>query len=126
MSQQNTARLGALTGKWNVPGPEKLKAVLQPDREVEDGFYASDLGRSARNSAATSMLERKTSAQEKPAEAHFEIYCDDEGTHRWRLRGADGTVLAESGASYPGRASCRAAIRLVRKVGSSAGVKEPA
>ena len=63
MSQQNTAHLGALTGKWNVPVPEKLKAALQPDREVESSFYASDLGLASRGSAVFEIYRNNKGAQ---------------------------------------------------------------
>ena len=43
MSKKPTTRLGALSGKWNVPPPDKLKALLQPEREVDRSFYESDL-----------------------------------------------------------------------------------
>ena len=32
--------------------------------------------------------------------AHVEFYCDYAGEYRWRLRSANGAIIAESGESY--------------------------
>ena len=114
MNHQPSPRLGALSGKWDVPAPEEFKALLQTDPEVESRFYESNLG-------------PPTGSTGSAASADFEIYSDEEGRHRWRLRRRDsGGVLAESGKSYPSRASCREAIGLVRDLGTHAGVEEQA
>lgn len=34
-------RLGALAGQWDVPDPDGLTMLLQPEPEVERSFYES-------------------------------------------------------------------------------------
>lgn len=130
MSQQQSVRLGALAGQWNVPDPEKLKAALRPDRETERRFYESDLGTSlAGDGSALAQRpapERSISAKRSREHAQFEIYSDSGGEYRWRLRGAKGERLAASERSFPTRAACREAIGLVQRLGPGAGVTEQA
>lgn len=42
MSDSST-RLGALVGQWEVPDPDTLKALLQPEPEIGQRFYESSL-----------------------------------------------------------------------------------
>ena len=123
MGMQSTNRLGALEGKWNVPSPDTLKVLLQPEPDVESSFYESNLDLSTRS---ITTREYRATQRERLANAEFEIYRDVEGGLRWRLRTEGGQVLAESGESYPSRASCREAIRLVRSLGPGASVNEQA
>jgi len=41
--RDSSTRLGALAGQWDVPGPDDVKARLQPEPEVVDRFYGSGL-----------------------------------------------------------------------------------
>ena len=45
---------------------------------------------------------------------HFEIYSSA-GEYRWRLKAANGRIVAESGEGYGNRADCEHGIRLVRE-----------
>jgi len=51
-----------------------------------------------------------------PHYAHFEIYVDNASEHRWRLRAANGHIIAVSGEGYKHRTSCLDAILLVRSI----------
>lgn len=44
----------------------------------------------------------------------IETYRDRRGEHRWRLRAANGRIVATSSEGYRDRADMEAAIRLVR------------
>ena len=44
----------------------------------------------------------------------FELYTDNAGKYRFRLKASNGRILADSGESYTRRSRCRyAAIRLI-------------
>jgi uncharacterized protein YegP (UPF0339 family) len=44
----------------------------------------------------------------------FSIYKDSVGQYRWRLRAANGRIIADSGEGYISKADCQAGIRLVQ------------
>lgn len=115
--QRPPTRLGALTGKWDLPASDALKTLLEPEPDVERAFYESGLGKP---SAATPEAPEEETA---PG-AEFEVYRDAEGAFQWRLRTQSGRVLAASGVAYPDYAACREAIALVRTLGPGARVKE--
>lgn len=45
----------------------------------------------------------------------YNIRRDATGQWRWRLRAANGRIIAESGEGYHNRADCEAAIALVKQ-----------
>lgn len=52
--------------------------------------------------------------------AHFQVYKDDAGEWRWRLRSAGNSkTIADSGEGYKARADCFAGLRLVAGVAST-------
>jgi uncharacterized protein YegP (UPF0339 family) len=55
-------------------------------------------------------------------EATFRVFETDSGRFRWRLRHADGTVLASSDGSYPTRQAATHAVQRVKHVAAGAGV----
>ncbi len=57
------------------------------------------------------------------AEAKFEIYTDDGGEHRWRLKAGNGEIVAAS-ESYTTRSSARRAVDNVKDLAPSADVEE--
>jgi uncharacterized protein YegP (UPF0339 family) len=58
-----------------------------------------------------------------PADAgRFEIYVDRAGEYRWRLRRADGEIVADSGQGYRTREQCEADLAWVRTHAASAPV----
>jgi uncharacterized protein YegP (UPF0339 family) len=61
---------------------------------------------------------------EGAAGATFEIYEDAKREFRWRLKAANGQVIATSGQGYKAKADCRHGIELVRKEASQAKVAE--
>lgn len=124
MSHSST-RLGALAGQWDVPVPDDLKARLQPEPEVAQRFYESSLLASASEpSEGQPTSENGSGKRGRTLGAEFEIYLDEEGGFRWRLRAEGGSVLANSGRPYPSRTACRRAINQVRDLSPEARVTE--
>ena len=58
------------------------------------------------------------------AGATFEIYQDARKEYRWRLKAANGQVIATSGQGYKAKADCRHGIDLIQKEAASARVEE--
>ena len=44
----------------------------------------------------------------------FHVYKDHKGEWRWRLKAANGKVLADSGEGYNSKQACKAGIELVK------------
>jgi uncharacterized protein YegP (UPF0339 family) len=45
----------------------------------------------------------------------FHIYQDANNEYRWRLKAANGKIIADSGEGYTTKQSCKDGIELVRK-----------
>ena len=54
----------------------------------------------------------------------FELYKDARGAFRWRLKAANGRVVATSSEGYTTKANCRAGIDLVKRGAAGAEVEE--
>lgn len=54
----------------------------------------------------------------------FHIYKDDKGEWRWRLKAANGKILADSGEGYSTKQSCTEAIDLVKSTNASTPVEQ--
>jgi uncharacterized protein YegP (UPF0339 family) len=122
MSDSST-RLGALSGKWNVPGPDKLKTLLEPEPDVADDFYESSLPTSVGDGSGEDRSSFEDSSREE-RKAHFVIYQIESGDFRWRFVDEAGHILANSGTAYPTSDSCLDAIERVRHLGPEAEVDE--
>ena len=61
---------------------------------------------------------------EKPAKAAFEVYKDNAGEFRWRLRAQNTQVIATSGDGYKEKRACLDAIDSVKRNAADAPVKE--
>jgi uncharacterized protein YegP (UPF0339 family) len=127
MSDSST-RLGALSGKWDLPGPDTLKTLLEPEPGVTGDFYESSLPTSSGDMSSGDGPAGGRSSVEDPSreerKAHFEIYRIESGDFRWRFVDEAGHILANSGEAYPTPDSCRDAIEHVRDFGPEAEVKE--
>lgn len=53
----------------------------------------------------------------------FELYKDAKGEYRWRLKAANGEIVATSGEGYKNKSDCEKAIKLVQS-SASASVSE--
>jgi len=53
----------------------------------------------------------------------FQVYADRAGAWRWRLRAANGAVLATSNDSYASRQQALSAVETVKRVASGSAVK---
>lgn len=49
----------------------------------------------------------------------YEVYKDTSYQHRWRLKAANGKIIANAGEGYTNKADCLAAIQLVKGSGSA-------
>ena len=56
--------------------------------------------------------------------AVFEVYKDRGGEYRFRLRGADGNLLAIAGKGYDKKADCQAVIDAIKKDAAKAKVED--
>lgn len=67
-------------------------------------------------------------AQDRPrgdkAALTFQVYKDEGGAFRWRLRAANGQVIATSGQGYKAKADCLHGIELIRKEAGKAKVDD--
>jgi uncharacterized protein YegP (UPF0339 family) len=71
------------------------------------------------------LIARPAAAQdEKPAKAAFEVYKDNAGEFRWRLRAQNTQVIATSGDGYKEKRACLDAIDSVKRNAADAPVKE--
>ena len=61
---------------------------------------------------------------EKAAKATFEVYKDNGGEFRWRLRAQNTQVIATSGDGYKEKRACLDAIDSVKRNAADAPVKE--
>lgn len=52
----------------------------------------------------------------------FEIYRDDAGQHRWRLRATNGLIVAESGEGYARRRGAERGIDILKQEAAAAPV----
>jgi uncharacterized protein YegP (UPF0339 family) len=60
------------------------------------------------------------------AKAGFEIYQDNAGQWRWRLRATNGQLLANGGEGFASRSNVLRSIRAVKKAAEKGQVIEPA
>jgi uncharacterized protein YegP (UPF0339 family) len=58
------------------------------------------------------------------ATATFELYKDKGGEYRFRLKDADGTLLATSGKGYDKKADCQKVIDTIKQTAAKAKVEE--
>jgi uncharacterized protein len=56
--------------------------------------------------------------------ATFEIYKDKSGQFRWRLKAANGKIIADCGEGYVAKADCQHGIDLIKSDAASAEVKD--
>ena len=54
------------------------------------------------------------------AKTEFEVYEDSKKEFRWRLKAANGNVVAGSSEGYKAKADCEKAVELVKKAGKAA------
>jgi uncharacterized protein YegP (UPF0339 family) len=56
--------------------------------------------------------------------AKFQIYKDNKGEYRWRLRADNGEVIADSNEGYKRKPDCQHAIDLVKRQAPQAEVED--
>ena len=68
--------------------------------------------------------DKKDKAKPATTAAAFEMYKDRSGGFRFRLKDADGNLLAISGKGYDKKADCQAVIETIKKDAAKARVEE--
>jgi uncharacterized protein YegP (UPF0339 family) len=74
--------------------------------------------------ATTGVAAVARASEFRTAGATFEIYEDTRKEYRWRLKSANGQVIATSGQGYKAKADCRHGVELVQKEAAAAKVEE--
>ena len=75
--------------------------------------------------ASPHVAEAQDKKEKAPAATVvFEMYKDKGGEFRFRLKDADGTLLAISGKGYDKKADCQAAIDAIKKDAAKAKVED--
>ena len=71
------------------------------------------------------LLGLSGSAQGRPDDSKltFEVYKDKAGEYRWRLKAANGAVLATPGQGYKAKADAKNGIEVVKKAATSEKIK---
>lgn len=83
------------------------------------------LGTTVAAAAGVLAVPLTGSAQKKTAGGlTFEIYKDAKEEFRWRLKAANGQVIATSGAGYKAKADCQHGIEVIRKEAAKAKVED--
>ncbi|MDX2057293.1 MAG: DUF1508 domain-containing protein [Gemmatimonadales bacterium] len=72
------------------------------------------LTRRAALQVAALALAGSSVAEAEGAELQFELYRTRNGDFRWRLKSANGRILAQSSEGYQSRAGCLTAIERIR------------
>jgi hypothetical protein len=90
-------------GSQGYASRQKCKQGLESVRENAPGAATDDLSRE------DDPVEEGTSG------GTFELYEDDGGKFRWRLRHRNGNVIADSGQGYASKQKCKQGMRSVRE-----------
>jgi uncharacterized protein YegP (UPF0339 family) len=85
-------------------------------------WFGSAIGALASGAPAAAVL----AAELRAAGATFEIYQDARKEYRWRLKAANGQVIATSGQGYKSKADCRHGIEVIQREAATAKVEEVA
>ena len=56
--------------------------------------------------------------------AKFQIFKDEKGEYRWRLRADNYEIIADSSESYVSKSDCKHGIKLVKQLGQDAEVED--
>ena len=69
---------------------------------------------------------RPAAAQQEKAQRHgkFEVYPDNAGQFRWRLKSSNGQVIATGGQGYKDKRDCRSAVESVKRTAAEAPIEE--
>jgi uncharacterized protein YegP (UPF0339 family) len=74
--------------------------------------------------AASVVVPAARASERSAAGLTFEIYEDAKKEFRWRLKAANGQVIATSGQGYKAKADCRHGIEVIQKEAAAARVEE--
>ncbi|MXR21554.1 HVO_2922 family protein [Halobacterium bonnevillei] len=90
----------------DVAGEWRWRLVHRNGNILADGGQGYSRRRDARRAT--------DSVQDRVTEADFDVYEDDAGEYRWRLRAENGNVVADSGEGYSSRSEAENAVERVR------------
>ena len=68
---------------------------------------------------ASSVPEGEVMSEDQNTPKEFELYRDNDGEFRWRLRARNGRVIASSGEGYKNKADAEHAIGLVKNASAA-------
>jgi uncharacterized protein YegP (UPF0339 family) len=81
--------------------------------------------RIAMGTTAVGVLGLNPSSMASPAAGlTFEMYKDNAGEFRWRLKSANGQVIGSSGQGYKAKADCKHAIEVIQKGAADAKIDD--
>ena len=63
-------------------------------------------------------------AQGRASSLQFEIYKDSRGSFRWRLKAANGRIMATASEGYSTKANCRGAIETIQRGAADASIED--
>lgn len=86
-------------------------------------FMSSRLESSGENKENQKEAKMSQTPQEN-APKEFELYTDERGEFRWRLRARNGRVIATSGEGYINKEDARHAITLVKNASSLTDIED--
>ncbi|MFB6269377.1 MAG: YegP family protein [Halobacterium sp.] len=89
----------------DVAGEWRWRLVHKNGNILADSGQGYSRRRDARRAVDT--------VQERVSEADFDVYEDDAGDYRWRLRAANGNIIADSGEGYSSRSGAEDAAERV-------------
>lgn len=74
--------------------------------------------------AGLTLLPKAGEAAQSRPNLKFEVYRDSRDAFRWRLKAANGRIMATSSEGYTAKANCRSAIETIQRGAASAAVDD--
>ncbi|MBP1922544.1 uncharacterized protein YegP (UPF0339 family) [Halorubrum alkaliphilum] len=115
-SSRGKAQQGLHSVRRNALGAGLLRIETAPE---EAGTAAVDDGPEPED-AAEPGVAIPTEDDAAESEATFELFEDDAGEHRWRLRHDNGNIIGDSGEGYASRSNAKRALGRVREHAAAA------
>jgi uncharacterized protein YegP (UPF0339 family) len=113
-------------------GAGKLKFEIYQDVAKEfrwrlkaaNGAILATAGQGYKAKADCQKGVDRIKAEVAPGKLTFEVYQDKANEHRWRLKAANGQVVAASSEGYKAKADCEHAIDLLKKGAAGAAADD--
>ena len=69
-------------------------------------------------------IQEEVVAQDRASTLQFELYKDSRGSFRWRLKAANGRIMATASEGYTTKANCRGAIETIQRGAAGASIED--